>query len=97
MARLFAFADWFETLIRDGEVRDYADLARLGHVTRARLSQIMNLLSLAPDIQEQVLLLPEVERGKDRLTERQLRGVVKAVDWQRQRRLWNRILAKPVP
>ncbi len=39
----------FERLIRDGEVRDYADLARLGHVTRARLAQIMNLLNLAPD------------------------------------------------
>jgi len=42
----------FETLIRSGEVRDYAALARLGHVSRARISQIMNLLHLAPDIQE---------------------------------------------
>ena len=31
-----------------------ADLARLGHVTRARITQIMNLLMLAPDIQEAI-------------------------------------------
>ncbi len=38
------------------EVRDYADLARLGYVTRARLTQIMNLLLLAPDIQDALLI-----------------------------------------
>jgi len=43
-----ALAHRFEKLIRDGEVRDYADLARLGHVTRARLTQIMNLLIWHP-------------------------------------------------
>lgn len=37
----------FEKLFRDGDVADYAELARLGHVTRARLTQIMNLLALA--------------------------------------------------
>jgi len=51
VARLLALAHRFEKLIRDGEMRDYADLARLGHVTLARLTQIMNLLNLAPDIQ----------------------------------------------
>lgn len=96
MARLLALAHRFETLIAEGEVRDYADLARLGHVTRARVTQIMNLLSLAPEIQEHVLLLPEVDQGKDRLTERHLRGVVKALDWQRQRCLWDKNPGKPV-
>ncbi len=45
-------------LIREGVVTDYAELARLGHVTRARVTQIMNLLHLAPDIQETLLFLP---------------------------------------
>lgn len=36
-------------MFRDGAVADPAALARLGHVSRARLTQIMNLLSLAPD------------------------------------------------
>ncbi len=72
VARLMALALRFEQLIREGVVADYAELARLGHVTRARVTQIMNLLHLAPDIQEQVLLfLSAVERGRDPLV---LRG-----------------------
>lgn len=88
VARLLALAHRFEKLIRDGEVRDYADLARLGHVTRARLTQIMNLLNLAPDIQEAILFLPPVTTGDDSIHERQLRPIVKVLDWGRQRRMW---------
>jgi hypothetical protein len=65
VARLLALAHRFEKLIRDGDVRDFADLARLGHVTRARVSQIMDLLLLAPDIQEQILFMePVAVRGE---------------------------------
>lgn len=61
-------------------VEDYADLARLGRVT-----QIMNLLNLAPEIQENVLLLLVIEQGKDQVTERQLRQVVANADWKKQK------------
>jgi hypothetical protein len=47
VTRLLALAHKLEKLIQDGVVRDYADLSRLGHVTRARVSQIMDLLLLA--------------------------------------------------
>ena len=87
VARLLALAHRFEKLIRDGEVRDYADLARLGHVTRARLSQIMDLLLLAPDIQEAILVLPAVEAGDDPIHERQLRRIVAVLDWKKQRKM----------
>jgi hypothetical protein len=83
-----ALAIRFEGLIRDGVVKDQAELARLGHVSRARLSQIMGLLSLAPDIQEAILWLPAVESGDDGVTERELREVVREVDWGRQRGRW---------
>src|SRR5262249_27765113 len=86
--RLLALAHRFEKLIRDGEVRDYADLARLGHMTRARLTQIMNLLNLAPDIQEEILFLPAIENGSDPIHERQLRRVFAQPDWQKQKRIW---------
>jgi hypothetical protein len=59
-----ALAIRFERLLRDSQVASYAELGRLGHVTRARVSQIMNLLYLAPDIQEAVLFLPRTERGR---------------------------------
>lgn len=88
---LMALAIRFEQLIRDGEVRDLADIARLGHVTRARVTQIMNLLHLAPDIQEAILNLPRVEKGRDQVTERDLRPIAAIVDWRKQRCAWRGI------
>lgn len=94
VTRLMALAIRFDQLIRDGEVADYADIARLGHVTRARVTQIMNLLHLAPDIQEAILNLPRVERGHDPLTERDLRPIAAIVDWRKQRVDWKRAATK---
>ncbi len=91
VARLMALAIRFDGLIREGVVADYAEIARLGHVTRARLTQIVNLLNLAPDIQEAILLLPPVEKGRDPITERELRPIAAVPDWQKQRRMWRRI------
>ena len=88
VAKLMALAIRFEHLVADGVVADYAELSRLGHVTRARMTQIMNLLHLAPDIQEAILLLPRVDAGRDPITERELRAVVAVADWRKQRKLW---------
>ena len=88
VAKLMALAIRIDGLIRDGVVADQADLARLGHVSRARITQIMNLLNLAPEIQEQLLFLPQIEQGRDPLTERDLRAIVAVVDWREQRRMW---------
>jgi hypothetical protein len=52
------------------------------------MSQITNLLHLAPDIQEAILSLPPVEHGRDPITERELRPIVAVLDWRKQRRLW---------
>ena len=73
VSRLFALAIRLDQLLRDGQVSDQAELARLGHVSRARLTQIMNLLLLAPDLQEQILFLPPTQRGRDAVTEGDLR------------------------
>lgn len=80
-----------EDLVRRGEITDYADAARLGHVTRARMSQIMNLLNLAPDIQEAILFLPRTTQGRDTIGERDLRSVCILTDWKKQRRLWQHL------
>jgi hypothetical protein len=68
-------------------VTNQAELARLGHVTCARLTQIINLLNLAPDTQEDVLHLPRVQQGRDPVTERDLRPICEMVDWTKQRRM----------
>ena len=88
ISRLMALAIKFQEMIHRGEVRDYADLARLGYVTRARITQIMNLLNLAPDIQEEVLdLAASVDNRAP--AERQIRSITKIVPWTTQRRAWS--------
>jgi hypothetical protein len=88
IARLMALAIRFDQLLRDGIVADQAELARLGHVSRARLTQIMNLLNLAPDIQEELLYFSLADTGRDSISERQLRPLAAEPDWRRQRQRW---------
>lgn len=92
IARLMALALRFDELIRAGAVADQAELARLGHVTRARVSQIMALLYLAPDIQEALLFLPKVESGRDPLVLRDLLPLAATPVWDQQRKLWRTLL-----
>ena len=94
VARLMALAIRFRGLIESGEIHDYAELARLGHVTRARITQIMNLCCLAPDLQEQLLFLPPIERGRDPIKEWQLRPIAAVPDWRKQRRMWENLIAR---
>jgi hypothetical protein len=83
-----------EQLLRTGEVSHYAELARLAQVTRARVSQIMNLLHLAPDIQEAILFLPRTERGRDPIRLRDLQPIAMTADWRRQRMQWRQLVGK---
>jgi len=94
LARLMALAIRFDGLLRRCEVRDYADLARLGHVTRARVTQIMNLLNLAPDIQEALLFLSPIEAGRDPIKEWQVRPIAAETRWQSQRCLWRKLYGR---
>ena len=93
ISRLMALAIRFEDLIRTGQVADYAELARLSHVSRARITQIMNLRLLAPDIQEDILFLPRIESGRDRILIRDLQPIALIHDWRKQRKLWSQIYA----
>ena len=90
IARLMALAIRFDGMLRDETIQDYAELARLGRVTRARITQIMKLRHLAPDIQEQILFLPLIKG----LNERNLRPIVGRIDWRDQRRLFQKICGR---
>ena len=91
IARLLALAIRLESLVRAGEVADYATLAAVGHVSRARITQITNLVLLAPDIQEAILFLPAVKCGSDPIVERDVRPIAAEPDWGKQRALWSRL------
>ena len=88
VAKLLALAIRFDQLVSDGVVANYAELARLGRVSRARVTQIANLLNLAPDIQEEILFLEPADSGRERITERELRPIATVADWRKQRRMW---------
>jgi hypothetical protein len=88
IARLMALAIRCERLVRDGVVANQSELARFGHITTARMTQIMSLLTLAPDLQEQILFLPSAECGHDAVKETDIRPIVATLDWRKQRRLW---------
>jgi hypothetical protein len=88
VSRLMALAMRFDELIRSGQVTGYAELARLGHVSRARLSQIASLLCLAPDLQEEILFLPRTLRGRDPIQLRHLLPIAAIPDWRKQRSRW---------
>ena len=92
VSRLMALALRFDELVRTGQVASYSELASLGHVTRARVSQIVNLLYLAPDIQEALLFLPLMQRGRDSIILADLMPIAAAFDWRKQRRLWRKRL-----
>ena len=92
VARLMALALRLEELVRTGQVGNYTELAALGHVTRARICQIMNLLHLAPDIQEALLFLPPTLQGRDAILLADLQPIATAFDWRKQRRLWRQRL-----
>ena len=68
-----------------GEIQDQADAARRLGLTRARLSQILDLTNLAPDLQEEILFL-EVIDGRESLRERALRVALRTASWDEQRR-----------
>jgi hypothetical protein len=91
-SRLLALALKMEQMIQEGTVKNYSELAHLGQVSRARITQVMNLLQLAPDIQEEILLGTPPE---DRLRESAVREVSGIALWSEQRDRWHELLAAP--
>jgi len=88
ISRLMALAIRFDQLVREGKVTDLSELACLAHVTQPRMTQIMNLNHLAPDIQEELLFLPRCTRGREQIHERMLRPICAEPLWHHQRRTY---------
>lgn len=97
VSRLMALAIHFDRLLREGKVRDQSELARLAHVTQPRLTQIMNLNHLAPDIQEQLLHLQVVTVGRPGISERHLRPLASIPSWADQRKRWASLAGTVTP
>ena len=88
IARLMALAIRFDRLLREGRVKSLTELAGLARVTQPRVTQILNLTLLAPDIQESMLSLSSAESGREQIHERLLRPIAAMADRQKQRQAW---------
>jgi hypothetical protein len=99
VAQMLALAHHLQRAIDQGDVADRAAVARRLGFTRARVTQLLDLLLLAPDLQEQVLALEAVD-GVEPMHERTLRMVAHAGMWAEQRAAWERLTlqdAQPEP
>jgi hypothetical protein len=91
ITRYMALAIYYEDLIHQGHVNDYAEIALLGHVTRARVTQIMNLRLLAPAIKEQLLNLSRIVCGRVGWSLCDFQSIALEQDWRKQRERWSSI------
>jgi hypothetical protein len=88
---MMALAIRLDHLIKTRQVTDQAELARVGHVTRARLTQIMDLNLLAPDIQEEILYLSNTPLKNISILERDVRRLAASSCWTIQRIQWRKL------
>lgn len=88
IARLMALAIRYDRLLREGRVASITELASLAHVTQPRMTQILNLNHLAPDIQEALLFLPPAAEGREQVHERMTRPISTLPGWQQQQHAW---------
>ncbi|MGB7328405.1 MAG: hypothetical protein WBD31_26245, partial [Rubripirellula sp.] len=88
IARLLALAHRCRDLVRDGVIINQSELAHYGQISTTRMSQIMWLDNLAPDIQEQIVALPRT------VQERDVRQIAKTHDWREQRKKWASLMER---
>ncbi len=94
ITKMMALAIRLDHLIKSGQVTDQAELARVGHVSRARLTQIMDLNLLCPEIQEQILTTADCQSKLCDVNERELRRLVAKLNWKDQRALWSNLFLR---
>ena len=88
ISRLMALAIHCQELLRTGQITNQSELAEYAQITPARLTQILTLLNLAPDIQEEILFLPRTTAGRGDIQEKYVRRIALGLDWKRQREMW---------
>src|ERR1700722_16412911 len=94
VTQVLALAIHLEDMVRRGEANDYTDLARLSCLCRERISQIVRLNYLAPDIQVELLYLPPTTSGRFPISETALRKIANLLSWNDQRREWKAVKQK---
>lgn len=87
VAHMLALAHALQGAIDDGIYESRAEVARRFGLTRARVTQLLGLVLLAPDIQEELLFMEAVD-GAEPLSVRALRPLVTMATWAEQQQAW---------
>ena len=93
ITQVLALAIHLNEMIRNADAKDYADVARLSGLSRERVSQIMRLNYLAPDIQVEILYLPATPTGRYPISETAVREIANMLWWRDQRDRWRALRA----
>ena len=91
ISRLLALAHHCFRLVQTGAIINQSELAYFGQISTTRMTQIMWLDNLAPDIQEEILFLPRTTQGRDTIKEADIRPIAKTLDWNKQRQMWKQM------
>jgi hypothetical protein len=91
ISRLLALAHHCFRLVQSGALINQSELAHFGQISTTRMTQIMWLDNLAPDIQEEILFLPRTTQGRDPIKEADIRPIAKTLDWNKQRQMWREL------
>jgi hypothetical protein len=91
ITQVLSLAIEIEDILRRGDAKDYADVARLSGLCRERISQVVRLNSLAPSIQVEVLYLPPAPTVRYPISETALRKIASLLCWNIQREEWARL------
>jgi hypothetical protein len=91
ISRLLALAHHCYRLVQSGAIINQSELAHFGQISTTRMTQIMWLDNLAPDIQEEILFLPRITQGRDTIKEADIRPIAKTLDWSKQRHMWREL------
>jgi hypothetical protein len=83
--------EW-QALLQSGQVHNQAEIARREGITRARVTQVMSLLRLPPEIQQHILALPDMVR-RPAITERALRPIAQIADHGEQASLFEGLIS----
>jgi len=87
--------EW-QALLASGQAKNQADIARREGISRVRVTQVMGLLHLAPEIQQRILFMPDTTH-RSPITERSLRSMERLTSLQEQLQMFQKMLAQDPP
>jgi hypothetical protein len=82
-------AHQIQELFDQGKVKSLSEAAVLLNMCNARISQVLNLVSLAPEIQKEILI-PNIE-ATEKITEFHIRCIAMEPKWGKQIETWTKI------